>query len=211
MAKARAKRCLSCKRIRPIDCFAKHWQAKDGREKNCRDCRNSKGEKIAEILSASQVDGFLRGMAEVQVAIDSEKAICEQKVAAIQKHHDETISSWESKKKALDKELATCRTASDVDGYLRKAGELDTAISHSKGVFEHEIAVIQEQHDEAIGTWQADQDAVRDILKGYVKGVCKGEVPGDFKKCRFGSIAKEKGEVVITLNTKLTAERRGRP
>jgi hypothetical protein len=109
----RTKYCTQCNKEKPLDDFFKSKCSKDGRSSICKECQKSLYKKphIAAqnsregIDSWQQVDSVLREMAESQVVIDKEQAVCDKRIELIKKYSEETIEPYLTHKMALENML----------------------------------------------------------------------------------------------------------
>jgi hypothetical protein len=113
------KKCGKCKRIMLRSCFTKDKSTTDGLAPNCKGCkreyereyikasrqqRKFDGVEIAPatgIANESQIDSLIREMAELQVNINCEKALCEARISLVKKYTDEIIEPSASHQIAL--------------------------------------------------------------------------------------------------------------
>jgi len=91
--------------MKPITQFAKHKRNRDGLSYVCKDCMKlyardyhqrrrldgSLEPKDPGLKTWEQVDGVLREMAELQVIINTEQALCDKRVAMVRKYSADAI------------------------------------------------------------------------------------------------------------------------
>jgi hypothetical protein len=127
MPEIKTKHCGKCGEVKPADCFTKDSNSKDGLHINCKDCKRQfenfykKNRRIhlpeidhqnsrSGIDSWQQVDSVLRTMAESQIEIDKERAVCDKRVELIKKYSEEAIEPYLAHKTGLEAMLANFLT-----------------------------------------------------------------------------------------------------
>lgn len=112
MPEIKTKNCTKCGKAKPLACFYKQKRSADGRGSICKEChktlyRKNQGDIDppncrSGIDSWQQVDSVLRAMAESQIAIDKEQAVCDKRVGLIKKYSEETIEPHLTHKMGLE-------------------------------------------------------------------------------------------------------------
>lgn len=99
MAEAITKQCSCCREVKPVTDFQKDRSSSDGSNARCKLCRAA-GYEYGRlgvgtgIESVEQVPSVLRAMAELQSAIETEKAVCRKRVALVKEYSSEASESW---------------------------------------------------------------------------------------------------------------------
>ena len=110
MPEVKEKRCNKCHLLKPVKDFSKDKKSPDGYGYTCKTCKSLYAKECyqrerpnskAGLDSWDQIDSVVREIAEIQAAINAEKATCERRIAQLKEYVNKAIRPWQAHQERL--------------------------------------------------------------------------------------------------------------